>query len=193
MNLLPKHGELTYLPSFLSIVEAGTSLALLSDSIEWKSETITLFGKKIPMPRLTAWYGNPEAIYTYSGLKNIPLPWTPELLFIKERAEETTQTTFNSVLLNFYRDGNDHMSWHADDEKSLGDKPVIASVSLGEKRKFGLKHRFEEGLKLNLELESGSLLIMKGEMQEFWHHRIFPSKKPLGARINLTFRNVISY
>lgn len=190
-NLLPKDGILTYRPDLFDPVGARELLSTLTETIQWSQPSIKFFGKLVPVPRFAAWYGDPDATYTYSGVKNIPIPWTPELLAIKKKVEETSGTTFNSVLLNLYRDGNDHMSWHADDEKALGVNPVIASVSLGEVRKFGVKHRYDKELPpVSLELASGSLVIMKGEMQEYWHHRIYPTKKPMGPRINLTFRKV---
>lgn len=190
-NLLPKDGTLLYQPDLFAPAEAESLLRRLTETIWWEQPAIRFFGKLVPVPRLTAWYGDKE--YKYSGILNLPLPWTEELLHIKERAEMASGAIFNSVLLNFYRSGEDHMSWHSDDEKSLGVNPVIASVSFGEVRKFSVKHRLDKKIKpISLELASGSLVIMKGEMQEFWHHRITPSKRAQGPRINLTFRNVIS-
>ena len=193
LNLLPKNGVMTYRPDLFGPVEASEYLAALTETIQWEKPSIKLWGKLISVPRLTAWYGDPESTYKYSGIINIPKPWTKELLTIKKKIEAAAGTDFNSVLLNLYRNGADHMSWHADDEKSLGIHPVIASVSFGEVRKFGVKHRYEKDLEsLSFELASGSLVLMKGEMQEFWHHRIHPTKKLLGPRINLTFRKVFT-
>jgi len=190
-NLLPQDGILIYRPDFMGPDEALEYLEKLTTSVDWEKHSIKFFNKLVPVPRLTAWYGDKE--YKYSGVLNVPLPWTEELYELKERAEEACETEFNSVLLNLYRDGDDHMGWHADDEKSLGINPVIASISLGEVRKFGVKHRYDKTIRpLSLEPQSGSLIIMKGEMQEYWHHRIHPTKKSKGARINLTFRKVIS-
>ena len=190
-NLLPQDGILIYRPDFIGPDEAQVFLETLTKTIDWENHSIMMFGRLVPVPRKTAWYGDKE--YKYSGVLNIPLPWTKELYDLKEMSEEACETSFNSVLLNLYRDGNDHMGWHADDEKSLGENPVIASISFGEERKFGLKHRFDKTVKpVSIKLGSGSLIIMKGEMQEYWHHRIHPTKKSKGARINLTFRNVIS-
>lgn len=190
-NLLPQDGILIYRPDFIGPDEAQAYLKILTETIFWENHSIMLYGRLVGVPRLTSWYGDKE--YKYSGVLNIPFPWTRELYDLKEMAEKACDKPFNTVLLNLYRDGNDHMGWHADDEKSLGTNPVIASISLGEIRKFGLKHRYDKNLKpLSFELGSGSLVIMKGEMQEYWHHRIHPTKKSKGARINLTFRNVIS-
>jgi alkylated DNA repair dioxygenase AlkB len=180
-----------YRPGLFDPAESQSLLNALTDTILWERPNFRIYGKEFPVPRMTAWYGDVE--YKYSGIINVPLPWTEELFLIKVRAELACAHEFNSVLLNFYRDGNDHMSWHSDDEKSLGIDPVIASVSFGEVRKFSVKHRKDKTLKpITLELDSGSLVIMKGEMQKFWHHRINPSKRPMGPRINLTFRKVIS-
>lgn len=171
--------------------ESKSLMEILTKTIQWERPLFKIYGKEFPVPRMTAWYGEVE--YKYSGIINLPLPWTEELLMIKEKAEDASGAEFNSVLLNFYRSGVDHMSWHSDDEKSLGVNPVIASVTFGEVRKFSVKHRKDKTLKpITLELASGSLVIMKGEMQEYWHHRINPSKRPMGPRINLTFRKVIS-
>ena len=193
INLLPKNGVMTYRPDLFGPVEASQYLGILTQTIQWTKPSIKMYGKEFPIPRFAAWYGDPETTYKYSGITNVPLPWTKELLVIKKKVELAAGTDFNSVLLNLYRDGKDHMSWHADDEKSLGKNPVIASVSFGEVRKFGVKHRYEKDLEsLSFELASGSLVLMSGEMQEFWHHRIHPTKKLLGPRINLTFRKVFT-
>lgn len=184
---------MTYRPDLFGPVEATRYLKILTEKIQWSQPSIKFFGKLVAVPRLTAWYGDQGATYVYSGIKNEPIPWTQELLAIKNKVESVSGTSFNSVLLNLYRTGADHMSWHADDEKSLGENPIIASVSLGEVRKFGVKHRYDKDLEsMSFELGSGSLVVMQGEMQEFWHHRIHPSKKILGPRINLTFRKIIS-
>lgn len=192
-NLLPKDGILIYRSDLFGPAESQALMERLTETIQWDRPRLKLYGKEFPIPRMAAWYGDPGTTYKYSGIVNEPLPWTKELLLIKEKAEIASGTTFNSVLLNLYRSGDDHMSWHADDEKSLGKDPVIASISLGEVRRFGVKHRKDQGQgPIVLELGSGSLVLMKGSMQEHWHHRIYPTKKSLGPRINLTFRKVIS-
>jgi alkylated DNA repair dioxygenase AlkB len=192
-NLLPKDGVLTYRPELFAPDEAHYYLEKLIHTIQWSRPSFKMYGKEYPIPRMAAWYGDPETTYKYSGITNVPLPWTPELIEIKNRTEKASGGSYNSVLLNYYRDGGDHMSWHADDEKSLGIDPLIASISLGQPRKFAVKHRYEKSISpISLELASGSLVLMKGSMQEHWHHRIHPSKKPMGPRINLTFRTVFS-
>lgn len=158
--------------------------------LKWKQEPITLFGKSQMQPRLTALYGN--ASYSYSGITMNPEPWTDELIKIKNKVEKFCGSTFNVVLCNLYRDGNDSMGWHSDDEKELGLNPVIASVSFGAKRKFQMKHKNETSLPvINSELTHGSLLLMKGKTQHFWKHAIPKQKYVTQSRINLTFRKII--
>lgn len=157
----------------------------------WRSESITLFGKTYPQPRLIAWYADPELDYSYSGTRLETLPWTPLLIDLKQRVEQLTGHGFNSVLLNYYRDGADSMGMHADDEPELGPQPVIASLSLGESRIFKLRHK-REPLSHRLNLEDGSLLLMQGPTQANWKHGIDKTRKPCGPRLNLTFRRVLA-
>ena len=192
MNFLPQDGILNYFPNFLSENEANGYMELLLSAVEWRSDKIKMFGKEVAQPRLTGWYGDPGTVYTYSGLTMQPSLWTPALLDLKSKVEQVCEQQFNSVLLNLYRTGRDHMSYHADDERELGRNPTIASLSLGQERIFQIKHRHQKDLApLKFDLESGSLIIMKGEMQKYWLHRINPTKKVVGPRINLTFRRII--
>ena len=164
--------------------------AMIEDSA-WRQEEITVYGKPYLQPRLSAWYG--ELAYSYSGIRLEPLPWTPTLLDIKLRVEALVDHEFNSVLLNYYRDQNDSMGMHSDDERELGAQPVIASLSLGEERSFLLKHRSRKDLKtVKLALSAGSLLLMQGETQQYWRHGINKERQPCGPRINLTFRSIRS-
>jgi alkylated DNA repair dioxygenase AlkB len=163
-------------------------LARLVGETAWRAETVTVFGKRHPQPRLSAWHG--EASYTYSGLTLAPLPFTPLLQAIREAAEAATGHRYNSVLLNYYRDGRDSMGMHADNEPELGPEPAIASVSFGATRAFVLRHR-RTGRTLRLELADGSLLFMGGTLQQHWLHGINKTAKPLGPRVNLTFRRVV--
>jgi alkylated DNA repair dioxygenase AlkB len=164
-------------------------LERLIDSVPWRQDKITLFGKTHPQPRLSAWYG--DMAYRYSGLTLQPLAWTPDLLELKYRVENLTGQSFNSVLLNYYRDQNDSMGMHSDDEKELGPRPMIASLSLGDERLFSLKHRTRRDLKtLRLPLADRSLLLMRGDTQQHWRHGIGKSGRHSGARINLTFRRI---
>ncbi len=163
----------------------------LIDQIEWRQESVTVYGKSHPQPRLCAWYGERE--YAYSGIRLRPRPWHPDLLRIKQTIEALTRARFNSVLLNYYRDGNDSMGMHSDDERELGAQPVIASLSLGATRDFILRHRFRKDLStVKLALPAGSLLLMRGDTQRYWRHGINKVKRACGARINLTFRRIVA-
>jgi alkylated DNA repair dioxygenase AlkB len=156
-------------------------------------EDITVFGKTHPQPRLVAWHGDPGASYTYSGIHHEPVPWTPLLQGLREKVEDISQHHFNSVLLNYYRDGRDSMGLHADDEPELGRDPVIASLSLGEQRSLYFRHRSRRDLdNLNLSLPDGSLLIMSGATQENWKHGMRKLSRHCGPRVNLTFRLIRS-
>jgi alkylated DNA repair dioxygenase AlkB len=151
-----------------------------------------MFGKTLDQPRLTAYYAAAQKNYAYSNIKLEAIPFTPTLVLIKNKIELLTGHSFNCVLLNYYRNGDDSMGWHADDEKELGINPVIASLSFGAARNFQLQHRFEKSIpKVSITLNNASLLIMKGETQHFWKHQI-PKQKNKGPRINLTFRQIIS-
>ena len=169
----------------------GALLERLIREIHWRQESITLFGKRHLQPRLSAWYGNPGASYRYSGLDNTPLPWTVDLQTLRQRVQTTCGHQFNSVLLNYYRDGSDAMGMHADDEPELGTEPVIASLSLGAPRRMRFVHRRREHQPLNLVLEPGSLLIMSGLTQSNWKHGINRTQRPCGPRVNLTFRRIL--
>ena len=188
---LPK-AELLFAPEFLPAAEATALLAHLTAAAAWEQRTIRLFGQQFPQPRLTAWYGDAEARYTYSGLTWEPRPWLPALHKLRQRLEAATATRYNSVLLNLYRDGRDSMGWHADDEPELGPAPAIASLSLGATRRFRLRPR--AGLAhppLGLPLPGGSLLLMRGPTQQHWQHALPKTARPSGPRLNLTFRWVI--
>jgi alkylated DNA repair dioxygenase AlkB len=179
-----------YRPNFFTREESTGLMQKLKATIAWKQETIQMYGKLLNTPRLTAWYGDNSKTYAFSGNKYHPLSWTPELLFIKQKIEQTAGLTFNSVLLNDYRNGNDSVAWHADDEPELGINPVIASVSFGQVRRFDVRHKQDHKLKYSVELESGSLLIMKGDLQHNWEHQVPKSAKAVKERINLTFRMI---
>ena len=162
----------------------------LTEEIPWVQNKIRFYGKESLVPRLESWHGDKGMSYTYSGIKMDAKPWTQNLLMIKESIEPIAKTTFNSVLINYYRDGKDRVAWHSDDEKELGKNPVIASVSLGAERKFKLRHKKykENQLQHEVFLQSGSLLLMSGSTQHHWLHEIPRTAKPIGPRINLTFR-----
>ena len=181
---------------FLSQPTADRLQSQLMTEIDWQQRSIKLFGKTIPQPRLVAWYGDPGASYTYSGLTWEPLPWTETLRSLKQEVEAAvggylnSNPSFNSVLLNLYRTGQDSMGWHSDDEPELGRNPIIASLSLGATRRFSLQHKSQKQLKHKLDLTHGSLLIMAGETQHYWRHQVAKTTRVPSPRINLTFRTV---
>jgi alkylated DNA repair dioxygenase AlkB len=186
MSLPP---QLQYHENIFDAQSQNTLFDSLKHDVAWKQDHIKLFGKVHPTPRLVAWYGDPHCTYTYSGVVNTPLAWTPTLLTINDRIEQLLYPAkFNCVLLNFYRDGHDKMGWHSDDEKELGPNPSIASVSFGATRRFDFKHKTDPSNKLSLELHSGSVLLMQGDMQHHWLHQLPAQKRILTPRINLTFR-----
>jgi alkylated DNA repair dioxygenase AlkB len=180
--------EIVYHPGFFDLNRADELYNQLKKEIPWQQDTITVFGKTYLQPRLTALFGNEGKPYAYSNIVMQPHPWTPLLVFIKEKIEEVCGEQFTTVLLNYYRDGNDSNGWHADNEKELGRNPVIASVSFGAARAFHLQHNTIKTQKLKITLEHGSLLVMKGTTQHYWKHQIPKTAKPIGSRINLTFR-----
>ena len=181
------NGEYIYIPNFYNKSDADSYFNLLLNNITWNQESMNMYGKQIPFPRLTSWYGDNDKPYSFSGVTLQPLPWSEELLKIKESIEPKAEASFNSVLLNRYRSGSDSISWHTDAEKELGKNPVIASVNFGAERKFQLKH-MQTNEKIEIILKHGSLLIMKGELQHFWKHQIPKTKVVVKERINLTFR-----
>jgi alkylated DNA repair dioxygenase AlkB len=190
-------GDIVLFDKLFSDAESDAYLSALTSGaeIDWRQEKISLYGKAHNLPRLTAWYGDPDKSYTYSGIRVDAMPWTRSLLAIKARIEKASGELFNSVLLNQYRDGSDGVSWHSDDEPELGSAPIIASVSFGQVRKFQLKHKADARLKHSIELGHGSFLLMKGDTQKNWLHQVPKSmskRNPMGMRINLTFRIVES-
>lgn len=189
-SLINRDGELLYYPEFLSPEQATRLFGVLQQELAWTQESIKLFGKTQLVPRLVCWYGDDNISYRYSGIDHLALPWTPSLLALKQRLEDTTRQQFNSVLGNFYRNEKDSMGWHADNEPELGDSPFIASISLGEDRIFKARHK--TGDKIKLTLGNGSLLTMSGAFQQYWQHCIPKTSVPKSARINLTFRYVFS-
>jgi len=185
-NILPKDGEVIYFPQLFTADESEGYLASLQKEVNWKHEPIKIFGKEVMQPRLTAWYGDSE--YRYSGITMHPNAWTSSLMKIKQKIEAIAGITFNSALLNHYRNEKDSMGWHRDNEKELGENPIIGSVSFGATRTFQLKHYFDKQLKTSIDLTDGSFLLMRGETQHYWQHCIPKTSRPLGPRINLTFR-----
>jgi alkylated DNA repair dioxygenase AlkB len=183
--------EVLFLRHFYLSLPADELLHELIAGTPWKSEEIVVWGKRHPQPRLTAWYGDAGRAYTYSGISMDPLPWTTRLAQLRQLVEKACDEMFNSVLLNYYRNERDSMGLHSDDERELGLRPTIASLSLGESRVFTFKHKWRPELPaFSIPLESGSLLLMKGDTQRNWKHGIAKAAKRLGPRVNLTFRRI---
>jgi alkylated DNA repair dioxygenase AlkB len=183
-------GDILWVRHFLPLEEANQLMQTLQNEIPWRQDSIRIAGKDTPIPRLQAWFGDAGMTYTYSGLTLQPTPWTPDLAQLKQRIEDYSDTHFNSLLANLYRDENDSVGWHADNEPELGENPTIASVSLGETRDFVLKHRDHPEQKLKLSLQNGDLLIMKGALQHHWVHQVPKCRTQCRPRINLTFRRI---
>lgn len=178
-------------PNFLTPQFALNLFEVFKNKIPWRHDPVKVFGKTYMQPRLTSLHGTTIQSYGYSNLRMHPKPMTPEMFDLMTRINQLNSTSFNIVLLNMYRDGNDSNGWHADNEKELGQNPVIASISLGASRIFKLKHRHDKYLTHQMLLENGSLLMMSGQTQHHWLHHIPKTKKQIGTRINLTFRKVL--
>ena len=179
--------DVAWLPDWLTADTAAQFLARVASEVAWKQDTMGTPAGRVPLPRLTAWQGEPDAVYTYSGIRNVPDNWTPTVAELRSAAEAASGARFNSVLLNRYRHGDDSMGWHADAERELGAQPVIASVSLGVARRFDLRHN-GTGVVQSFQLKGGSLLVMRGTTQAEWRHRVPKEPGVQGERINLTFR-----
>lgn len=188
-NLLPKDGTVNYFGQIMSDEEAHRYYSDLLNEIEWKNDQAIIFGKLIETKRKIAWYGDFPFAYTYSKITKTALPWTNTLLELKKLTEEKTGETYNSCLINLYHDGSEGMAWHSDGEKQLKRHGTIASLSFGAERKFGFKHKETKEV-ISLNLASGSLLVMKNETQDYWLHRLPPTRKVNSPRINLTFRTI---
>lgn len=185
--------DVRFMPAFYRKPLSGQYMQALLDEVAWRQEKIVIAGQEHLQPRLSAWYGDAGSSYVYSGLKLEPHAWTVTLLRIREDIEVATGHRFNSVLVNLYRNEQDSVGWHSDDERVLGENPVIASLSLGETRVFKLKHKTKKDQKaVSMELADGSLLVMAGTTQTFWRHAVNKERAAKGPRINLTFRNVLS-
>ncbi len=189
-NLLPYDGDVQYFGKVFSHTESHHFLQILTETINWKHDEVMMFGKLIITRRKAAWYGDKPFPYTYSKVTKVALPWTPELLLLKASAELVTGETYNSCLLNLYHTGDEAMAWHSDDEKEIVPNSAIASFSFGAERKFSFRHKQTKHT-TSLLLEQGSLLVMKGETQTNWLHKLPPTKTVQTLRINLTFRKMI--
>lgn len=189
-RLIDEDGELDLIAGFLPSTETADLRSRLFAELVWHGEEISIFGRRVAVPRLLCWYGDAGAVYRYSGVSHEPRPWIETLAGLRTRVEIFIGRSFNSVLCNLYRDGRDSMGWHADDEPELGDRPFIASLSLGAERLFRIRHR-RTGKTLDVPLRDGDLLLMGGTLQCHWKHSVPKTAKPCGERINLTFRQVI--
>jgi len=188
-NLLPNNGTVNYFGPVLTPKLADHFYHQLLNTIDWRNDEARIFGKQYITKRKVAWYGDLGYSYTYSNSTKVALPWTQELLELKNVVEDLSGFTYNSCLLNLYHTGDEAMAWHSDDEKSLSKNSCIASLSLGAERKFSFKHK-NSGQTVSLELEHGSLLLMKNETQTYWLHRLHKSTKIKQPRVNLTFRTI---
>lgn len=188
-KLINSEDQLLLVSGYFPKEKADYYFESLQQSINWQQEEITIVGKKVLVPRLVSWYGEKGASYTYSGVTHSPLPWNDVLLAIKANIEIFSSFSFNSVLANLYRNGNDSMGWHADKEKGLGNNPAIASLSLGEQRLFKLRHN-KTGKTIDINLAHGDLLLMSGALQHHWRHCVPKTKQQKKTRINLTFRKI---
>jgi alkylated DNA repair dioxygenase AlkB len=188
-NLLPNNGTVNYFGPVLTPKLADHFYHQLLNTIDWRNDEARIFGKQYITKRKVAWYGDLGYSYTYSNSTKVALPWTQELLELKKVVEDLSGFTYNSCLLNLYHTGDEAMAWHSDDEKSLSKNSCIASLSLGAERKFSFKHK-NSGQTVSLELEHGSLLLMKNETQTYWLHRLHKSTKIKQPRVNLTFRTI---
>jgi alkylated DNA repair dioxygenase AlkB len=190
-NLLPHDGTVNYYGQIVDADQADHYLRVLLQSIEWRNDEAIIFGKRYVTKRKIAWYASQPFLYRYSGTTKTALPWTHELLALKGMVEKRTGETFNSCLLNLYHNGDEGMAWHSDGEPELKKDGAIASLSFGAERKFAFKHK-RTGEKVAITLEHGSLLVMKDETQSHWLHRLPPTKRIRDARVNLTFRSIVS-
>lgn len=188
LNLKLPDSEIFYYRNFLSLEEADHYLRIFKTTVLWQQDDIKVFGKVYPQPRLTALFGNNNEPYSYSNITMQPQKFSKELIDIESRIQNLCGVEFTTCLLNLYRNGKDSNGWHSDDEKELGQNPIIASITLGQERFFHLRHKKDKNLRHKVLLGHGSLLLMKGETQHNWQHQIAKTAKPVAERINLTFR-----
>lgn len=189
-NLLPKDGTVNYYGKIMSSAQAADYLDDFLNKIQWRNDVAVIFGRRIETKRKVAWYAERPFEYTYSNHTRTALPWTDELLELKQTVENTCGETFNSCLLNLYHNGSEGMAWHSDGETDLKKDGAIASVSFGAERKFAFKHKVSKET-VSKVLENGSLLVMKGTTQTHWMHRLPPTKLVSKPRVNLTFRTIV--
>lgn len=207
------HGQLIYIPQFIEPRIADRTLEVFFanakydwektnwheitaiehiawQNIAWQQDTVKMYGKEHLLPRISAWYGDTGKSYKYSGILLHPKPWTPALLWIKQHLQTISDQPYNSVLLNWYRSGQDYISWHTDAEKELGENPTIASINFGESRRFLLRRNDDHNDKIEIILNHGDLLIMQGALQHHWQHSVPKQAKVSHGRLNMTFRSI---
>ena len=183
--------DLRYFPRWVDADLADGWLSEISAQTPWAQPQIKLYGRSIAVPRLVAWYGDADAHYRYSGFTHEPLAWTPLLADIRQRVQQQVGQRLNGVLLNYYRDGQDAMGWHSDDERELGQQPLVVSLNLGATRRFDFRRKGASRIEYSISLEHGSLLVMSGLTQHYWQHQIARTRKVRAPRLNLTFRQII--
>ena len=183
--------DITYTRQWLDSTAASAAFEQLLVEVPYSQHRVRMFGRELPSPRLSAWIGDPHASYVYSRVRHEPLPWTPTLVQIRARLLDELGVSFNSVLVNRYRNEQDSMGWHSDDEPELGNAPLIASVSLGAGRQLRFRSRIAGGPRASVDLENGSLLLMGGGTQNNYLHAMMKSRRPITERINLTFRSIL--
>ncbi|MBK59827.1 MAG: alpha-ketoglutarate-dependent dioxygenase AlkB [Pseudomonas sp.] len=183
--------DLRYFPRWVDADLADGWLSEISAKTSWSQPQIKLYGRSIAVPRLVAWYGDADAHYRYSGFTHEPLAWTPLLADIRQRVQQQVGQRLNGVLLNYYRDGQDAMGWHSDDERELGQQPLVVSLNLGATRRFDFRRKGASRIEYSISLEHGSLLVMSGLTQHYWQHQIARTRKVRAPRLNLTFRQII--
>jgi len=183
--------DLRYFPRWVDADLADEWLSEISAKTPWSQPQIKLYGRSIAVPRLVAWYGDADAHYRYSGFTHEPLAWTPLLVDIRQRVQQQVGQRLNGVLLNYYRDGQDAMGWHSDDERELGQQPLVVSLNLGATRRFDFRRKGASRIEYSISLEHGSLLVMSGLTQHYWQHQIARTRKVRAPRLNLTFRQII--
>ncbi|WP_041523439.1 alpha-ketoglutarate-dependent dioxygenase AlkB family protein [Gilvimarinus agarilyticus] len=190
-TLIDEDGTAVLYPQWLSVARRASLFADLQSSLKWEQTHLQMYGKRVPIPRLNAWYGDPSSRYSYSGAYFTPRPWTPALQGLRDDLSTVVGTAFNSVLANLYRTGRDSVAWHSDNEPELGPEPTIASLSLGADRVFVFRH-IKSRRQVRMTLQDGDLLVMAGQLQRYWQHQL-PKVAGLGeARINLTYRRVLA-
>jgi alkylated DNA repair dioxygenase AlkB len=184
----PPSALVEYRSKVFEETESNVLLQQFIHELPWEQITRIMYGKKIITPRMTVWFGDPLSNYSLGAVPEHPLPWTKELITIKNKVKELAGIDFNTVLLNYYRDGNDSVAWHSDNDGIPGRNKIVASVSFGQPRIFEFRNRKDHRMKYSMVLENGSYLLMKGDFQDQWEHRVPKTLKVMKPRVNLTFR-----